>query len=863
MVRRTSLRHWKMAPGQNALLAILLALGVAAFIAVRLANRAAITGFEGFAATLSGPSDWVIEAPTGLLPESVLAETRRELGARPVEIAPVVETTATLAEPDAGAAANYRLLGIDVIGVVNFTEGNRAAALFAAGSRRGSDLAGPWISLGRADEVWVPAALANRRTLRILVDDRMLEVRVAGAIPPAAGNSELSARVILMDLPRLQALTGRTRRLDRVEFVVAPGPEADRRRSELGELLTKWGGNGERWTVRTPGARRETARTMTEAFRLNLTILSLLALLVGLYLIFQALDGAVVRRRVEIAILRSLGVTERMIRSVWIFESAVLGLVGGALGLLMGWLGAVAAVGAVATTINALYFATQARSPAPQPEEVAFALGLGVAAGIVAGWWPAREAAHTPPAQILVRSGGPAEGPALWRTPWAGALVVAAGAFLARLPPYHLADGVRFPVAGYGAALAWIIGGGILWAAALPAGARLAAAAGAGRRRAEARVALSHLLHPSGRHRIASAALLCAVGMAAGMAILVASFERTVTGWVGRTLRADLYITSEGSVSASSENRIHSATLAQIASDPGVAEADALSVYPLTLDGGGPTQLTGADLERTRAHSDLAWAEPPADDAVFDPRRNAGLALVSESFSERFGKHRDDALALATPSGRHSVRIAGVFADYGNERGSILVERRRLAEWMGDDSVTHVSLIMPAGVPPELVQGRLNRRFPALRIRTHGSLRDEILRVFRQTFGITYALEVIGVVVAVAGLSLALASLLLDRRDELTTLRALGCSRDELARLGLLEGVALALWSVTGGLILGGALGWLLIHVINKQSFGWTLGFAIPWLDLALLTLAVLTAGAASSFAVGRWGSALRADQEE
>jgi len=869
MLRTLSWRHWRGSPGQSLLLVLILGLGVAAFVSIRLANRAAVASFQGFTDALSGPSDWVVEAPTGTLPESVLTELRGALGLRPVGIVPVVETTAVRAE-DRGeglaGGATYTVLGVDLIGIANLASArSEGVNFFAAPARTGGagtgELEDFWTRFRKGASVWTPAALSRRDALALVIDDAVIRVPVAGAIPVAAGAPAPPDHLLVMDLPRLQVLAHKTGRLDRVEFAVAPGPDRAARAAEVGAILTELGRRGGRWNVRSPGARRETAETMTEAFRLNLTILSLIALLVGLYLIFQGLDGAVVRRRGEIAILRSLGVDESAVRCAWLLEAAALGLLGGGLGLGLGWAGAQVAVRAVGRTVNALYFATTVDSASLQAREVGFALVLGTLAGVAAGWWPAREAARTPPAQILLRSGAPEVGAALWRTPVIGWLLVVAGWALSRLGPLHFASGLRFPLAGYAAALAWIFGGGILCACALPA-------LGRPWRRwvadsAPSRIAAGHLLRPSGRHRLAAAALLCAVGMCAGMAILVASFERTVTGWVARSLTADLYLSSATSVTASAEGRIAPATLHALAAEPGVAEADSLAAFPLDLGEGAPAFLTGTELARVRAHADLPWAEAPRDDAVFDPARNQSLALVSESFSERFDRHRGDELMVPTPAGPQRLRVAGVFADYGNERGSVLVDAHWLSRWMRDGSVAHVSLFLRPGVDPDALRVRLQREFPGLRIFTNRSLREEILRVFRQTFSITYALEVIGVVVAVAGLALAMTSLLLDRRDELTTLRALGLRRTELALAASWEGLAVAAWATAGGLVVSLGLGWLLIRVINKQSFGWTLQMALPWGGLAALAAAVAFTGWAASYAVGLWGSELSADREE
>jgi putative ABC transport system permease protein len=875
LLRGFAWRHARTAPWQSLLLVGILALGVAVFVSVRLANRAAVASFVHFTDALTGQSDWIIQPPTGTLPESVLPELRSALGNRPVQLFPVVESTAVRPASPGDAAAfgrtTYTLLGVDLIAVANLAAPRESGrSYFTAPPPADSRGRGPdvpvdfWSAFRAGPRLWISPALATEispvRSLALIVNDEVRDLPIAGTIPTAAEAPRVPASLIVLDLPQLQTLAGKRGRLDRVEFIVERGPRADERRAELRTLLERLGRDGERWLVTSPGERRETAATMTKAFRLNLTVLSLLALLVGLYLIFEALDGAVVRRRGEIAILRSLGVEERAIRRAWLAEAAALGLLGGALGVLLGWGGAQLSVRAVGQTINALYYSATVDSAGLDGNEIVIGLLLGLGASLVAGWWPAREAARTPPAQVLVRHAVAAPGSRLWRHAGIALALLALGCVGAQLPPLRLAGGVRFPLAGYVAAFCWIFGGGILCGFLLPPAGLLS-------RRwrnlsAAARIAGSHLAAPSGRHRLSVAALVAALAMTAGMAILVSSFDLTVRRWVQQALQADLYISSRGAQSASSQNRLAPATWQALAAEPGVLAANLLSAHPLELDGQS-TLITGTDLAVMRARAELPWVQAPVDDAIFDPARNATLALASESFCERFRKRRGDTVRVPTPAGPQNLTLAGVFADYGNERGSLLIERRRMAEWFGDDSVVNVSLFLRPGADAEGLRSGLLGRYPGLAIYTNATLRTEILRIFRQTFSITYALEAIGVAVAVIGLALSLVSVLLDRRDELTTLRALGFDRREIAWATALEGTVVAACAVAGGLVLSLQLGWLLIYVINKQSFGWTLGFAVPWGQLAGLAATAVVTGGTVSYLVGRWGADLPADREE
>lgn len=884
LLSRLSLRHARLAPGQTALLVLILALGVAVFTAVRLANRAAVSSFTHFTETLTGRSDFIIQAPAGPLPETILPELGAALSDLAVQIHPVLESTA--AEPAAADAPRFgrrtfTLLGVDLVGVANLAAQQAASETFFRARSDTQRETGFFDLFGDEPLAWLSPDFAEKTPahLDLVLNDRSVRLRVAGTIPRAPEAPAAPATLVVLDLPRLQELLGRAGRIDRVEFVLEPGPGLETRRAALSARLAALGvanpatppeteirnaniasDDAPRWLVTTPGARRETAEAMTAAFRLNLTVLSLIALLVGLYLVFQALDGAVVRRRAEIAILRSLGVDARTIRRAWLAEAALLGFAGAGLGLLLGWAGAQFAVRAVGQTVNALYFSTSVQAAHLALPEALVSLAAGVAASLAAGWAPARVAAMTPPAQVLVRSAPGAVG-GRWLRSWPLALgALAAGLVLSRLPPLDLGGGTRFPLAGHLAAFCGILGGGVLAALALPALGRALRPLAA--RDAAWRVALGHIARPTGRHRLAAAALVCAIGMAAGMAILVSSFEKSVRSWVQSALQADLYVSSSGAQSAGSDNKLPPETWRALAAHPAVAHAALFSAHPLVLDG-KPTTLGGGDLAHQASRGGFLWVGQPPGPEALDPAKNAGLALASESFSERYRIQAGDTLVVPTPSGPRTLRVAALYADYGNERGALLVDRVHSSRWFGDDHATSVALDLLPGAAAETVRADLLAAHPGLSIFTNSGLRSEVLRIFRQTFSITYALEFIGLAVAVGGLALSLASVLLDRRDELTTLRALGFRRSEIARATALEGAALALCAVAAGIALSFALGWLLIHVINKQSFGWTLAFNVPFAQLAALAVLVIGTGALVSHFVGRWAATLPADREE
>ena len=864
LLRRLTLRHWRSAPRQTVLQILILALGIAVFFSIRLANRAAVASFQNFTGLLTQQSDWQITANAGSLPVSALAEIRDALGSEPIEIIPVVETTGApphgKAPEQIGSRRTFHLLGLDLISLQNLPATKEVDRDWF-GQNEKTDL---WQLLAKPNGVFISGVLAQQEKLRVgdtlplVVDENVVQLEVTGIIPDSPGRPQTPANLLMLDLPVLQKLAHREGKLDRIEFIVPDGENMAERRAALRAQLTKLGEN--RWQVFSPEDRRSSAELMTRAFRMNLTILSLIGLLVGLYLIFQSLDGAVMRRREEIAVLRSLGVTEKMIRQAWLLEAALLGIFGGAVGAALGWAGAQFAVRFVGRTVNALYYATSVQSARLDLGEFLAAMFIAVTASLIAGWWPAQQAAKTPPAQILTRQSFDGTANSFWQNFGFAALVALASFGLAQLPPLRFAGVLRFPLGGYLAALGLMISGGILASYLLRGFAKFLRPWG--KSSVTAKIATSHLRQPSGRHRLATAGLLCAVTMAAGMIILVASFETTMRGWIEKTFQADLYVSSDGAQSASTQNRISPATWREIVNDPDIAEANVMQATETSIHGIS-TMLVGVDVNFSRRHDNLTWLQPPLDETVFDFTKNELLALVSESFSERFQVRRGGQVTLTTPHGAKQMTVAGIFCDYGNERGSMVVDRRHFAAWFGDELVTSLILVTKPGVLPEAVQNEWSTKYPGLTVLTNRYLRTEILRIFRQTFSVTYALELIGIVVAVIGLGMTLSSILLDRRSELTTLRALGWRRREMALATAVEGWLLSVCGVAMGMAVSLGLGWILIYVINKQSFGWTLQFQIPWGQLTGLGGLVIAAGTVVAYGVGRWGSQLPADREE
>lgn len=465
----------------------------------------------------------------------------------------------------------------------------------------------------------------------------------------------------------------------------------------------------------------------------------------------------------------------------------------------------------------------------------------------------------TPPAQSLGR-GGRALPIQLLDHPLYGVVALLAGGLLLRLPPVVLGNGIRFPLFGYLGATAFAVGMSILVCLLPP---RVARAARSLRREdAMLRLVASQLRRLSGRHKLALAGLMIATAMAGGISLLVHSFRGTVTEWLDGQLEADLFISAKGFQHPGSPVRIPRESRELLLRHASVAEAEYALVRRIQFRG-HPAVLVG--LSAGREGAERIWLHRP-DEGLAVLRTQDGDAvpvLVSEPWLRRFGTGVGDRLRIEAGGRSLEAVIRGGFADYANEHGSVVADARVVAEFLGEDRTATLGLYLRSGEDVRAVRDELQSAFPSLNIRDQWALREEVFTIFQQTFSVTTALKFIGVAVAVAGLLLSQISLLLERRGELRVLKELGCGRGDLMRARAWESGILAFTGGAAGLVTALGLGWILIYVINRQAFGWTLQYAVPFGSFFVFLLAIEASGAAAGGLSGRKAATLPVENEE
>jgi len=839
-----TLRHAAGEWGQTLLLLLILGLGVGTFLSIRMANRAAVEGFSLFTESLSGTSDLIVESTDGGLAPEQLERIRTALGNLPARLFPVAEySLSPLPGPDSDKQPSpVRLLGLDLVQIRSVTDE-------AEGQAGAIDRDLFWELIDDPNHLLISRAVASDwgvtagDTIRLVLEGTVRTFHIQALLPEFQGNTPLPRNLAVMDLSALlkQVSVGR---IDRVEVFIPQGGMRDLHLTEADKRLRK--GLDETMRISSASGERLAGQSMTAAFRLNLTVLSLIALLVALYLIAQTLDATVSRRRGEIATLRSLGVTGGGIYRLWLSEAVLYGIAAGTMGLLVGTALSSLTVEAVTTTVRTLYRDTVRTASGVEGSDILIAYLLGIFGSLIAAWLPAKDAASTPPAQFL-RLGKRIPPFPVFQHPWIGLAALITGGVLIPLPPWNAGAGVTIPVAGYLTAFLWLLGGTLVAANTLPLSGRVLHFLG--RDRATLRLAGSRMMQPTSRHQLALSGFFVAIGMAAAMAFLIRSFEHTVTGWLEHRLRADVFVSSVGFQGSTSDQVMPGSLLDEIAALPAIAAMDRFRGIPARIAGLDAT-LGGIRFDLLGDRQELLWIGEPLPPAVKPPQADF-IVYANENLLRRTGLAVGELIEIQTPVGLQRAWIGGMHADYSSDNGLLLADLAVLERLYSINSYSTASLFLEPGADPANLQANLQARYPGLKFRLNGELKEAALFVFEQTFAVTRALQAIGLIVALTGLALGLLSLLRESGRELSLQRTLGMSRSEIAASTAYEGMGIALTGLLSGLILSIALGYVLIYVINRQSFGWTLQTQYPFSDIALLALGVVALGFGVSYLTG------------
>ena len=810
------LRHhpWRSAAAVGAVM-----LGVALALAVHLINASALSEFSTAVRSVNGQPDLELRPAQGSLDEQWFARVATHPR---VELASAVLELTTQANGERGTRVPLRVVGVDALVVASL-----APALMPVPDRDADRMA----LFAPATVFLNPAAREQLggATLRVQLGLDLKAVTVAGSVAAPGGP------LAVMDIGAAQVLFGRIGQLSRIDVRLRPGSD---RAALVRELALPPSVH-----AAEPADAAQRVSNLSRAYRVNLTVLALVALFTGAFLVFSVLSLSVARRSQQFALLGVLGLDAVQRRRLVLAESALLGAVVGVAGVALGGGLAALALRLLGGDLGGGYF--EGVAPRLQWSAVAAAgYGLlGVVAAAVGGWLPARTAQQLPLAQSLKGLRAHAAG-SRWR--WFGPALLAAGALFALAPPV-----AGIPLGAY-LSVALLLVGGI---AALPAAAallddRLAAQAA---RRPLAMLALERARRVRETAAVAVSGVVASLALAVALTVMVAGFRDSVSRWLDVVLPADVYVRTTGSTAAGDGAFLSPALVQAAAQLPGVDRVATQRVRTLLLDPARPSVALLA-----RPIGDAAGSLPLVGELARVPAGSIPV-YVSEAMVDLYGARPGQRLALldgvlAVDAGPFVV--AGVWRDYVRQSGAVMMEQADYQRLTGDRGVTDLQLWLVPGTDAALVQRAMRERAGTagalLEFASAQEIRATSLRIFDRSFAVTYWLQAVAIGIGLFGVAASFSAQVLARRKEFGLLAHLGLTRAQILGVVAGEGAAWTLIGSAAGLLLGLAVAVVLVHVVNPQSFHWTMDLLVPWARLLVLCAAVIAAGTLTAWLAGR-----------
>jgi putative ABC transport system permease protein len=828
----SSLRFLLRHPWHFVLSILGVALGVSVVVSIDLSNSSAKTAFSLSTEAVTGKATHQIKGAAEDLDEEVYRTIRIDGKIR--KSAPIVEGYARVE----GLNRTFQVLGVDPIAEAPF----RDFASQEAGIELSEFMSGENTGLV-AEPVAEELGVSIGDTLSISVGGRSFQIGLIGLIDAENDRSRQALEsLLIVDISTAQRLFDMQDKLSRIDLIL-PEDAEDKVIPKMESMLPEGA------DIIRSDSRTETVEQMTRAFEFNLQALSMLALLVGMFLIYNTMTFSVVQRRPLIGRLRALGVTKNEILTIVLKEALLIGFLGTVIGIISGIFLAQFLVKLVTQSINDLYFVLSVQELSIGIFPIAKGAVLGIGATLIASFWPAREASEAEVSTVLRRSSN--ESKIIGRIfPLAiiGILTGLAGVGILLIPNGGI-------VAGY-SSLLFMIGGFSLIIPLLIVGMAKIFRPIAGKLNGLiGKMSVRGVVTELSRTSVAIAALVVAVAATVGVGVMVDSFRTTVVSWLESQLQADVYVQPPSSVSRKADSELVPMLVDVLKETEGVAEAHTVRSVDVRTNKGTDNLVAIDQGEAAQNTYQLKEGAPE----FWQRYEKENIIMVSEVYAYRNEVGLGDSLFVETDQGRKGFEIQAINFDYASDIGTITINRNIYNKFFDDEAISGLALYAESGVDVDELVERLRERSEGIQevfIRSNRGLREASIEIFDRTFTVTVVLRMLAILVAFIGVLSALMALQLERSKELAVLRANGMTPGQLWNYVVTQTGVMGVMAGVLSVPLGILMAYILVYVINLRSFGWTLQFMISTEVLlqavGLAILAALLAGVYPSWKMAK-----------
>jgi putative ABC transport system permease protein len=829
-----SLRNMRKHPVRALTVLFGIALGAAVFTSVRLSIHASLDSFSKSMDLITGNAGMVVVQPGGRVPEHLIAELLRHPAIRTAS--PLLSTYVRSAD---GEDHPFLLIGLDPIL-------DRPIRTWQINDSK-EPQTGIWLDLlGDPYTIIISQPLAAKYhwqrgdSIAFEHAHQTASFQIAGVMTSQGLALVEGGRVAITDIATFQEFTGTYGGVDRIDLLLSPGT-TDRDLASIRELLP------ESVLLNNPSAARESGRAMIRAYQLNLSILSFASLFVGMFLVYSLVALNAAARRHELAVLRSTGATAGLLFGVFLAEGALLGLAGWVAAMPISSILVKYLLQGVSQTISTLFVRVEVTALSLSFWEIMLSFAVSVCVSVLAALQPAREAMLVPPKEALEIS---QHGMQVKKSPQKlalGGLIC----IVVVLPLSQLPGILHVPLPGYLAILLMFVGFALLAPWVLT---RLGSSLSPVLLRAAgipAYLAGRYIRDSGNRTAVSVGALITAVALFASLVIMIFSFRKTVEIWTYQTVSGDLFLTPKLNEINEFRYPIPAEAAAWFRAMGPQVEIVPNRRYFLRY-GNFPYEFEVLDLDVFLRYADFFWMM--GDPETVRPRLKRGEGVgISEVFSNRTGLTVGDTFSARIEDAMVALPILAVVRDYRTQGGVVFYSHKHFKAQYHDPQWSGLRFFfrdrrqnLDAAVA-DLRQKIVEHWGDTLEMISGQDLRDGILRVFDETFAITTVLLLIALVIAALGIATTLTVMVLERSRQMNTLFAIGASFGQIRKMILWEAAFLVIVGEAAGLACGFLLSYLLVYVINLQSFGWTFLYSVDWQALTMsLPLIIITALAAA-----------------